>query len=487
MKFHNIGMVGPFINQKIVSLPVFDPNRDQGRMVWLTDGTIWYGTLDRWVQFGDKIAAIDAPTGLESITESSKTGWRLIGESETYHGDIGEKAVDESISLTTSTTIGAVGDYSHAEGLGTIAQNQSSHSAGMYNIGTSPDTIHETGIGTSDTNRINAFEIYNDGTLTMPVATNINIDNRGGNSIPTVDYVTNAINSIGNATGLEKITEGANSGWRLIGENASNHGNVGNDAVDMTISNIASNTIGATGVYSYATGFGTIAKNPSSYSAGMFNIGNSPNTIHETGIGTSDTSRSNAFEIYMDGTLVAPECKNPNIDVHGIRSLITKEYMMEYIQYNSIPVGFVLIWVLDSIPTGYLECDGSSLLKSNYANLYSVISNTYGSEDNDHFNIPDYRGLFLRGTSRVSDNDPDKNNRLDRGDGVSGNFVGTTQDDELKSHTHNILVDGNATTTTNGLQVSSTVEGYLTDAYSDSIGGNETRPKNINVTYLIKY
>ena len=51
MKFHGITMVGPFVNQKLTSTPTFDPARDQGRLVWLTDGTLWYGSDTEWVNF----------------------------------------------------------------------------------------------------------------------------------------------------------------------------------------------------------------------------------------------------------------------------------------------------------------------------------------------------------------------------------------------------------------------------------------------------
>lgn len=51
MKFHGITMTGPFVNQKLTVLPTFDQTRDQGRLVWLTDGTLWYGDLEEWVSF----------------------------------------------------------------------------------------------------------------------------------------------------------------------------------------------------------------------------------------------------------------------------------------------------------------------------------------------------------------------------------------------------------------------------------------------------
>ncbi len=63
------------------------------------------------------------------------------------------------------------GDNSFSEGLGTIAQNVGSHAEGTYNVGAAIDTIHETGIGTSDVLRQNAFEIYTDGRVVAPSLT----------------------------------------------------------------------------------------------------------------------------------------------------------------------------------------------------------------------------------------------------------------------------------------------------------------------------
>jgi len=52
MKFHGISMVGPFNNQKLAVLPTFSPTRDQSRLVWLQDGTLWYGSDVEWVNMG---------------------------------------------------------------------------------------------------------------------------------------------------------------------------------------------------------------------------------------------------------------------------------------------------------------------------------------------------------------------------------------------------------------------------------------------------
>jgi len=81
----------------------------------------------------------------------------------------------------------ALGNASHAEGLNTIAQNDYMHVQGMNNVGKSSETIHETGIGTSDDDRRNAFEIYKDGSLTAPELTFKNIFKRE-NSLITKEF-----------------------------------------------------------------------------------------------------------------------------------------------------------------------------------------------------------------------------------------------------------------------------------------------------------
>ena len=53
---------------------------------------------------------------------------------------------------------------------------------------------------------------------------------------------------------------------------------------------------------------------------------------------------------------------------------------------------------LPQVPEGFeiVPCDGRALGKTAYSELYQIIGGTFGSTDTT-FNIPDYRGLFLRG------------------------------------------------------------------------------------------
>jgi len=68
-------------------------------------------------------------------------------------------------------------------------------------------------------------------------------------------------------SGLEAINEGNGIGWRLIGSNVLNHGDIGNHAIDLTFQSSASTTRGATGFGSIALGFNTEASGGNSLAA----------------------------------------------------------------------------------------------------------------------------------------------------------------------------------------------------------------------------
>jgi microcystin-dependent protein len=153
---------------------------------------------------------------------------------------------------------------------------------------------------------------------------------------------------------------------------------------------------------------------------------------------------------------------------------------------DTAPVGSVIALPYATVPSGYLECDGSSLLRASYSALFAVISDDYGAADGTHFNLPDYRGKFLRGWAHGQTTDPDKATRTDRGDGTGGDVVGSKQADEIASHTHQYHdggYDSGGSTYTEGSVNQNSPRLYT----SAATGGSETRPKNVNVMYCIKY
>ena len=151
---------------------------------------------------------------------------------------------------------------------------------------------------------------------------------------------------------------------------------------------------------------------------------------------------------------------------------------------TGVPVGTIMLYAGNSIPTGWILCDGSAISRSTYSTLFTALGTSWGQGDNSTtFNLPDMRGRFARGVDAGADNDPDASGRtaLHTG-GNTGDNVGSYQSDEIKSHGHLITSGGgfgNTSLRRNG-------DGGNTSGTQNE-GGLETRPVNAGVYYIIKF
>lgn len=63
-----------------------------------------------------------------------------------------------------------------------------------------------------------------------------------------------------------------------------------------------------------------------------------------------------------------------------------------------IPIGTIFWYAKNSVPAGFLACDGSLVGRENYAELFSAIGTTFGAGDGSTtFALPDLRAKFIRG------------------------------------------------------------------------------------------
>lgn len=153
-----------------------------------------------------------------------------------------------------------------------------------------------------------------------------------------------------------------------------------------------------------------------------------------------------------------------------------------------VPAGVICAWPAGTPPTGWLECDGSAVSRTTYANLFSAISTAYGpGNGSTTFNLPDYRGEFLRGMDPGTTRDPDSASRTDRGDGTTGANVGTKQGHALQSHTHTYdqPINANSPTGSGATRIEAISAGTATGGPTGSVS-TETRPRNVNVKWIIK-
>ena len=65
---------------------------------------------------------------------------------------------------------------------------------------------------------------------------------------------------------------------------------------------------------------------------------------------------------------------------------------------NTTPAGAVQFFAMDTAPVGWLKANGAALSRTTYANLFAAIGTRFGEGDGSTtINLPDLRGLFLRG------------------------------------------------------------------------------------------
>lgn len=96
----------------------------------------------------------------------------------------------------------------------------------------------------------------------------------------------------------------------------------------------------------------------------------------------------------------------------------------------AVPIGCIIPFSGNTIPVGFLLCDGSEISKTTYADLFAIIGNTYGTAtDTNKFKLPDLRDKFVQG--------------------ANGN-LGTSKDAGLPNITGEFYQDTNANDTVSG-------------------------------------
>ncbi len=153
------------------------------------------------------------------------------------------------------------------------------------------------------------------------------------------------------------------------------------------------------------------------------------------------------------------------------------------------PVGVISMFGAETLPNNGLwkECNGESLLRSDYPELFGVIGTTWGSTGATSFNIPDLRGLFVRGWANGSNNDPDVATRDESNLGSAvGDHVGSKQSDAFANHSHSFDYNTRGYSNIGGALAIMNFTNGTSNENTSNFGGNETRPKNVYVMYIIK-
>lgn len=173
----------------------------------------------------------------------------------------------------------------------------------------------------------------------------------------------------------------------------------------------------------------------------------------------------------------------------SINSGITKERVERY-DGMTFPVGTILSGLYASAPNGFLLCDGSEVLISDYPDLYNIIGSLAIciSENEGYFKLPDMREVVLVGvgqneTLTIANHD------------VYG--LGEFKDDQFQGHGHNLSSaviiptdnEGSHSGTSSWAtyrDVTATTPKTLS-GYGNARYGTTTHGKQFGVNYIIKY
>jgi microcystin-dependent protein len=131
------------------------------------------------------------------------------------------------------------------------------------------------------------------------------------------------------------------------------------------------------------------------------------------------------------------------------------------------------------VPNGYLVPSGQAISRSVYFKLFQRIGTLYGSGNGSTtFNIPNFQGLFLRGSQSAN------YITLSGSAGLPSGFINS----RVGAHMHtinNITIQGNPPVFNSGGGYVASNTPSSTDTSDSNIGGVETRHRNVNVIYYL--
>jgi hypothetical protein len=164
--------------------------------------------------------------------------------------------------------------------------------------------------------------------------------------------------------------------------------------------------------------------------------------------------------------------------------------------FTGCPIGGGFMWfgLITKIPTNCRVCDNSTLAIASFAKLNENLGGAWGTSGGN-LNIPDLRGKFPRGVDGGAANDPDAAGiTANATGGNTGDAVGTIQTHEVLSHTHALSSQSGAdnndllggSTNAYGLLPTYGGAGTKFPNIAQTFGGNETRPINANVYFVIR-
>jgi microcystin-dependent protein len=129
------------------------------------------------------------------------------------------------------------------------------------------------------------------------------------------------------------------------------------------------------------------------------------------------SSKNNVLQFEQDLNVNGTVTINSNVELNG--NILVKSNPL-------LPVGTIVQYAGTSAPGGWLLCQGQSVSRTEYPELFAVIGSAYGSGGSSSFSLPDLRGRVAMGP-----NSPNYNLAQ-----TGGSVAQTLTTSHLPAHSH---------------------------------------------------
>lgn len=138
--------------------------------------------------------------------------------------------------------------------------------------------------------------------------------------------------------------------------------------------------------------------------------------------------------------------------------------------------GMILLWTTDTIPDGFLLCNGAAVSRTDYAALFAVCGVTYGVGDGEFtFNLPDLTGRVPVGQSSTISLGED-----------GGEAEHTLTIDEIPAHDHSYHRALDGPVTFGEIPGTAAISWNATTGSAGGGGAHNNMPPYLGLNYIIK-
>ena len=427
----------------------FDVSFSAGAVVTLPVGYaqsfVWNGTV--WTPQSSPVAISVPISGLTAATKSNSIDNTNYAQTWNWsNADIQNPLTMNASSLTSGNLLSLTNSNAlHTGSVLNISSNTTAGTAVQINTnslsGGKGLSINSTGTGTVG----NLFYVSSASTSNFASSGNVsfNFAAHTGSGVGINDATvtgtaqtinaSSAIAGTGLAINAAALTTG--NGLNVMGGSVLTSGSLLNATASVNATttkgllNISNTAASSTGTVATIQANSTAGSGLRVLANGNVGVGTAaPTAALQLQAGTSAAGTA-PLKLTSSSTILLTTPETGAIEFDGTHLYCTIGGIRYQLDQQSGITGEVKIWAGTTTPTGWLVCDGASVSRTTYANLFAAIGVTYGSVDGTSFNLPNLNGRVPAGY----DASQTEFNTLGK---TSGEKAHTLSIAEMPSHNH---------------------------------------------------